>query len=929
MKKTFGIVLLGFALLIGPKTVLADARLEAAQKRECELTLVSSPELVIVGAYSGGADIPEAIRLLAASGLDTTGVAGNVRLVQIHPQPVIPDVLASSFVETNFAENLTFDGTEESYRRILASLRGRNLVGVLAGTETSIGLTDRLATDLGQIGNSPALSPVRREKSLMQERIRASGLRSIPTIRSSQVDEILAWVRASEGGNNQFPIVVKPLDSAATQGVHICQNIAEVEAAARGLLGSNNIFNDRINEIVVQQFARGTEYAVNFVSRGGQHLLAEVWRYKKELVRRPDGTLSPAYAHDELVPNDDPVVESLRTYGVAVLNALELREGPSHMELMYNPEQGPVLIEVAGRLMGGHTQQATREALGTSPIDQWMLSILRPTLFEQSLRNGYPRMRAQAVSLQLISHQTGTIVDMRGADEIRNLPSTRVVNLPSLGDRIEATTDMANAPGSIWLVNRDRDALWRDYARIRQIEERLFVVSEFNTANDVVIIVGGYSSGSRISQLLLQRGLTPANLIHVHPDYNIPSMYEPTFQAQNYSADIRPLADIGTRPLEDPNFEEAFGRLQAAIAGRNVRAVITGAESGTLVTDAIAFRLGVNYQNRFETSLARRDKDEMQMALARAAVASIPGIRSGDISDIMNWVNNPSAGFAIWPVVIKPLSSAGTQGVSIAHNEEQLRAAHAGLIGTPDLYGRPIQQVLVQRFLHGTEYVVNTVSLNGETEIVEVIQYEKGMIAGANGGPAAPMYMRDRILPLDHPIVRDLGRYAFSVLRALGVDNGPAHMEIMMTPTGPILVELGARLGGGYPLASRLTTGRAPVDALVESLLAPDRFSERLRTGTLAPVQRHAHIVQLISTRTGVIREVRHLDALRALPSYQESGIWGVGRTLLITRDLDTSPGTVLLAHPDPAQLEADYRAIRAMEADMFVLEGDELRTGP
>lgn len=43
--------------------------------------------------------------------------------------------------------------------------------------------------------------------------------------------------------------------------------------------------------------------------------------------------------------------------------------------------------------------------------------------------------------------------------------------------------------------------------------------------------------------------------------------------------------------------------------------------------------------------------------------------------------------------------------------------------------------------------------------------------------------------------------YANQVVRALGIAQGPTHMEIILTPTGPCLVEVGTRCHGGEVLS--------------------------------------------------------------------------------------------------------------------------------
>ena len=104
----------------------------------------------------------------------------------------------------------------------------------------------------------------------------------------------------------------------------------------------------RYYEILLQEFAHGTEYIVNTMSREGKHFITDVWHYDKV----PIGNKGNAYNFAALVRHPNETEKSLLSYTVKVLDALGFRYGPSHTELMLTPK-GPRLIETAARPMGG------------------------------------------------------------------------------------------------------------------------------------------------------------------------------------------------------------------------------------------------------------------------------------------------------------------------------------------------------------------------------------------------------------------------------------------------------------------------------------------------------------------------------------------------------------------------------------------------
>lgn len=61
---------------------------------------------------------------------------------------------------------------------------------------------------------------------------------------------------------------------------------------------------------------------------------------------------------------------------------------------------------------------------------------------------------------------------------------------------------------------------------------------------------------------------------------------------------------------------------------------------------------------------------------------------------------------------------------------EQAREAYDMILGHNNLFGEVNEMVLVQEFLQGSEYVVDTVSVNGEHKVVAIYYYDKRVVNG-------------------------------------------------------------------------------------------------------------------------------------------------------------------------------------------------------
>lgn len=441
----------------------------------------AAPRAAVVDPWGGGALLAPALRRRGHECLAVLSGAG------------IGDRLgAAPPAAGDFVEVLTHDGDAET---TAGRLRERGVELVLAGCETGVLLADELDAALGLAGNGLALSPARRDKGLMARAAERAGLAVPRQIRSADVEEILAWIVAAAGGEKGrqgqqrlqgqekpethllfpavsavpgpgYPVVIKPPHSLDSDGVALCSGEGEVRAACAALLGRTNQAG-LINEtVLVQERLEGDQYAVDTVSRDGRHLLAGVWRYSRP--RALPG--APAYAAigsdgKRLVPATDERSRRLFAFTCRLLDALGIRVGPAHCELMWVGD-GPVLIEIGARLHGGEkTPVISRLCTGGSQLDRALEARLDPARFDAALGRPYP-MRQHGAMVYLMPWRTGLLRGYGPLRDIARLPSFfEVFNLAAPGPLTRRVA------GLVILIHPDPDVLSADVARLRAFEE--------------------------------------------------------------------------------------------------------------------------------------------------------------------------------------------------------------------------------------------------------------------------------------------------------------------------------------------------------------------------------------------------------------------------------------------------------------------------
>ena len=138
-----------------------------------------------------------------------------------------------------------------------------------------------------------------------------------------------------------------------------------------------------------------------------------------------------------------------------------------------------------------------------------------------------------------------------------------------------------------------------------------------------------------------------------------------------------------------------------------------------------------------------------------------------------------------FPCISKPTDNSGSRGVMLIHDKDELCEA----ISYSSQNGRS-GGVIVEEYMVGPEVSVEIMTVNGDPHVLQVTdKLTTGAPHFVEMGHSQPSR-----LPIDDVLkIKDLARRA---VKAVGIQNGPAHVEIILTASGPKMVELGARMGG-------------------------------------------------------------------------------------------------------------------------------------
>jgi len=385
------------------------------------------------------------------------------------------------------------------------------------------------------------------------------------------------------------------------------------------------------------------------------------------------------------------------------------------------------------------------------------------------------------------------------------------------------------------------------------------------------------------------------------------------------SKELRYVCEIEEQETLDETLLEI--QKQTSDAGLEIVACLAGGEAGVDAADILSEAMGLLSNGILRDAngqaLNRRDKKVQQELLRSAGMRSVRQSGSDKFEDVEEFLRTES-----YPIVLKPTESAGSDGVKLCPNFDEAKEHFHQLMNSQLVNGGDCGQVLCQEFLKGKEYVVDHVSLNGVHKTMMCWVYDKRERNGS-----AFVYFGCVPIEADSEEAKLIIPYIRKTLDVLGVKNGPSHGEVIITETGPCLVEMNCRANGGdgawQPLAKGLTPGDySQVEVTADAYLNPERFAEYPdRPGKLIG---QGVEVCLVNYGEGIVKRTPGFDVLKKLPSciHFESGV-KIGGTVEPTIDLITSVGSVIVYHENSAIVKEDLRFIRYLENmnGLFVFE--------
>ena len=208
---------------------------------------------------------------------------------------------------------------------------------------------------------------------------------------------------------------------------------------------------------------------------------------------------------------------------------------------------------------------------------------------------------------------------------------------------------------------------------------------------------------------------------------------------------------------------------------------------------------------------------------------------------------------AAFPCIIKPTDNAGSHGVAKVNSFEELLGNYE-YSHSCSRHG----EVIVEEYLDGPEVSVEVMVVDGKVNILQItdkITTEAPHFVEM--GHTQPSRLPDETQ-------RQIREVAEMACKSIGIDNGPAHVEMKVTKRGPVMIELGARMGG-----DNITTHLVPLSTGIDMVGSTIRVAMG-EEPDIEPTLHCGSAIRYFEVPFGIIKAIEGVEEAKKIPGVKQ-----------------------------------------------------------
>lgn len=206
-----------------------------------------------------------------------------------------------------------------------------------------------------------------------------------------------------------------------------------------------------------------------------------------------------------------------------------------------------------------------------------------------------------------------------------------------------------------------------------------------------------------------------------------------------------------------------------------------------------------------------------------------------------------------YPCIVKPTDNSGSRGVIMIAESEMLEKAY--------FYSKqysPSGTVIFEEYMVGSEVSAELIVSNGVPHVLAITDKL------TTGAPYFVELGHSQSSQLGSRVCESIIQLAKEVAIAVGIKDGAAHIEMIITDSGPKMVEIGARLGGDC-----IATHLVPLSTGIDIVEAAIQLAMGI-VPNLQPQFDRGSAIRYLNVPQGKIQCIDGIEKARKSPGVQE-----------------------------------------------------------
>lgn len=202
-----------------------------------------------------------------------------------------------------------------------------------------------------------------------------------------------------------------------------------------------------------------------------------------------------------------------------------------------------------------------------------------------------------------------------------------------------------------------------------------------------------------------------------------------------------------------------------------------------------------------------------------------------------------------FPCIMKPTDSSGSRGVVLCRNKQELFSNYEY-----SLNASQNGKIIIEEYLDGPEFSIEVMVVDHKPHVLQITdKITTGAPHFVEMGHSQPT-----VQPME--VQKKLIDLAVRAVESMGINNGPAHVEMILTDNGPKMVELGARMGGDF-----ITTHLVPLSTGVDMMKATIDIACGQKAD-IEPKFRKGSAIKFFDSKVGSIKSIHGVEKATNVP---------------------------------------------------------------